>query len=373
MSEKHQRPPWAAPPEAPYPPAQYENAQEVPAAYPNAQAVQAQGAFAPAPSSSPLPGPDVPAIEVTDVSRNFGAVKALAGATLSAAQGRVTALVGPNGCGKSTLMLMLAALLAPSAGTVRVMGHDPVDNPEAVRAQVGWMPDQFEAWDSLRVREVLEVIGQSYFMPAAAIRERVATLLHMLDLETLAHQSAHVLSRGQKQRLGLARALVHSPRVLVLDEPASGLDPAARRRLFAILRDFAANGGSVLISSHILSELEDMADAVVFMDGGHVIDQLSIADVSQRAQLWRIASLDEDRLRAGVAATGLALHSVIEASRTVNGHAEALVEVASDQEAARVLSQLSAAGVPVVTFGPATGRLESMYMQLDAAHRQGAL
>lgn len=323
--------------------------------------------------AGPSPTADVPGLSVAHVSRAFGPVQAVLDMSLVAPRGQVTALVGPNGCGKSTLMLMLATLLAPDRGEVRVCGIDPAVDPAACRTRLGWMPDQFGTWDSLRVREVLHVVGSAYFMPREQIAQRVPLLLEQVDLETLADQPAHVLSRGQKQRLGLARALMHSPDVLILDEPASGLDPAARRNLQRIVRGFAADGGTVLISSHILTELEEMCDRVVFMDRGSLVDQASVRELADRPQPWRIGALDEKSLRQALDALGLGSTVVSSASGTSSGRAEAVVPVGGEEAAARLLTDLVGAGARVAAFTPAAGRLESAYLGSDAAHRKGAL
>ncbi|WP_460774565.1 ABC transporter ATP-binding protein [Microbacterium sp. GXF7504] len=295
-------------------------------------------------------------IEATGVRRSFGRVDAVRDATVSALPGRITGLVGPNGAGKTTLLLMLASLLRPDGGSIRIAGVDPVADPAAARALVGWMPDALGAWNALTARETLTFTGRLYGMPRQAARTRAAVLLDRVGLRDLADAPARVLSRGQKQRLGLARALVHDPQVLLLDEPASGLDPQARIELRTLLRSFAAAGRTVLISSHVLSELEELVDDAAFMQAG-----VSVAapDAAPRMRRWRVRVADGTTAPEPVAAAlGLAVTDVPRDRDAVT------VPFASDDDAAAGLRRLVGAGVAVVEFAPAVGRLEQAFLDL---------
>jgi ABC-2 type transport system ATP-binding protein len=206
------------------------------------------------------------------VRRAFGSVQAVVDASLDVAPGSVTALIGPNGCGKTTLMLMLAGLLKPDAGEIRVAGLDPATAGRAARLQVGWMPDILGTWDSLTCEETLITFGRACGLSAEQARDSAFALLQRVHLAEYASSPARVLSRGQKQRLSLARALVHDPAVLILDEPASGLDPRSRIELRDLVRELGAEGKAVLISSHVLNELDEMVDDAVFMARGTTVD-----------------------------------------------------------------------------------------------------
>jgi ABC-type multidrug transport system ATPase subunit len=295
-------------------------------------------------------------IDAIDVRRSFGKVEAVRGITLTARPGRITGLVGPNGAGKTTLLLMLASLLRPDAGSIHVAGVDPVENPAAARAAIGWMPDALGTWGALSARDTLAYTGRLYGMPRGAARGRAGALLHRVGLTDLADAPARVLSRGQKQRLGLARALVHDPQVLLLDEPASGLDPQARIELRTLLRSFAAAGRTVLISSHVLSELDELVDDAAFVTGGR-----SVADpgMTVRLRRWRLRTADGEPAALAVAsALGLAPDHVVRDRDAVT------VPFASEDDAAEGLRMLVGAGIRVVEFGPAVGRLEQAFLEL---------
>jgi ABC-type multidrug transport system ATPase subunit len=297
-----------------------------------------------------------PAILVEGVARSFGEVHAVRQASFEAAAGQVTALIGPNGSGKTTLLLMLATLLRPDAGSIRIAGHDPVDDPRAVRQVMGWMPDVLGSWASLTVRGSLETTGRLYELSAADARTRAAELLELVGLEPLADQPARVLSRGQKQRLSLARALVHRPSVLLLDEPASGLDPAARVDLRVLVRRLAADGCAVVVSSHVLAELDEMADTAVYLDKGATASAERIERSKTTARDWRVQALDPAALAAALTKEGIVSSGT--------DHLGALVTVSGEAEAAAVLERLVRAGVAISAFGPAVGDMEHTFLDL---------
>ena len=298
-------------------------------------------------------------IEVDHVSRSFGEVQAVRDASLTAAPGTVTALIGPNGSGKTTLLLMLASLLKPDAGTIRIAGHDPNADPTAVRARLGWMPDVLGSWAALTVRATLQTTGRLYRMDATAAAVRAAELLDLVGLSDLADQPTRVLSRGQKQRLSLGRALVHNPDVLLLDEPASGLDPAARIDLRHLVRRIASEGKTVLISSHVLAELDEMADTAVYLEKGVTASAERIASTRRTSRMWRIRASSTQALEAALVASGFALDEIV-ADRN-----ELLVALAGEAAAAELLAQLVAGGIQVSTFAPAVGDLEHTFLDLS--------
>lgn len=303
-------------------------------------------------------------IDATGVRRSFGTVQAVADVTFAAAPGRVTGLVGPNGSGKTTLMLMLASLLRPDAGEMRIGGVDPVADPAGARRLLGWMPDSLGAWPSLSAREILVATAQLYDLSREAARARADELLDLVDLAPLARSAARVLSRGQKQRLALARALVHDPRVLLLDEPASGLDPQARIALRVLLRRLAAEGRTILISSHVLSELEEVVDDAVFMMDGRTVGIDRVAAAATRTRSWRVRLLADPSRGAGtdraeVAAALGRLPDEIGVDRR-----DLLVPFADETGAVAGLRALIGAGVPIVEFAPAVGDLEHAFLDL---------
>lgn len=293
------------------------------------------------------------------VSRSFGAVRAVEHMDFDAPAGQVTALIGPNGAGKTTLLLMLASLLAPDAGTISVGGLDPARNPGDVRRRLGWMPDTLGVWESLTAREILSHMAHFYRLPPAGIRARVAEMLERVRLSGLADQPARVLSRGQQQRLSLARALIHNPSVLLLDEPAAGLDPGSRVELRIMLRQLAAEGKAVVVSSHVLSELDEIADRAVFVNKGRTVRQQTTEEAASAGRRYAISASDIVALAARLTELGLVF-------RQEDGRRPGVSLVLHDDGGAeRLLRDLVLSGVGVTSFAPASGALEEMYINLE--------
>jgi ABC-2 type transport system ATP-binding protein len=294
---------------------------------------------------------DVPAqpgggVVAHGVRRSFGEVQAVRGIDLTAVPGEVTALVGPNGAGKTTLLLVLATLLVPDAGEVRVAGFDPVSDPDAVRARMGWTPDVFGLYDTLTAREYLEFFAHAYRLGSAKAAARARELLALARLEEYADRPVHVLSRGQKQRLGMARALVHDPQVLLLDEPAGGLDPRSRVELRELLRTLADGGTAIIVSSHLLADLGVTV-------GEHRLDQLPEGTA---ARPWRLRALDPAALVAALTRNGYDHEEPTPAGVDVH--------LAGDEAAAALLAGLIRDGVAVVSCQPLGGALEAAYLEL---------
>ncbi|MHA7280809.1 ABC transporter ATP-binding protein [Arthrobacter sp. MDT2-2] len=303
-------------------------------------------------------------IVVEGVSRRFGSVQAIRGIDFAAPPGEVTALIGPNGSGKTTLLLILASLLAPDLGTVRVAGFDPVTQPGEVRSRVGWMPDTLGVWESLTALEVLTTLGALYGMGAAERTRRADELLVAVELTEFAHQPARVLSRGQQQRLSLARSLIHNPQVLLLDEPASGLDPGSRVELRSLLRSLAAGGKTIVVSSHVLSELDEIADRAVFVNRGESVKSQTLDEAGTQVRRYYIQAQPMAALAAALQSFGVRFEVRGDSRRE-----EFLVQLGSTAEAAWLLRTLVMGDVVVTAFAPAGGALEETYMSLDTDRR----
>jgi ABC-2 type transport system ATP-binding protein len=210
-------------------------------------------------------------ISTTGLTKYYDTHPAVRGVSLFVPGGETCALVGPNGAGKTTLLKMLAGLLRPSSGKIEVADIEVGAEPKRLHRIVGYVPDTFGLYDELRVRELLEYFARAHELPAAGVAKRIDAVLGLTNLSTKREAVVGSLSRGMRQRLVIAKTLLHAPKVLLLDEPASGLDPHARMELRDLIKELASLGTTLLVSSHILTELADFSTSVVIMERGRVV------------------------------------------------------------------------------------------------------
>ncbi|HUE75234.1 MAG TPA: ABC transporter ATP-binding protein, partial [Chloroflexota bacterium] len=210
-------------------------------------------------------------IHISGLRKRYGRVRALDGLSLDVPAGAIYGFIGQNGAGKTTTLRILATLLLPDDGVARVAGVDVLRQPDEVRRLIGYMPDFFGVYEDLKVGEYLDFYGSLYGIRPPAVASLRDNLLDLVDLGVKRDEYVDGLSRGMQQRLCLARALIHDPSVLLLDEPASGLDPVARVEMREMLKELAGLGKTILISSHILSELADLCTHVGMVSGGRLV------------------------------------------------------------------------------------------------------
>jgi ABC-2 type transport system ATP-binding protein len=219
----------------------------------------------------PMPAPPIPAVQTFGLTRFYGSIAALSGLDLTVNRGDLFGFIGSNGAGKTTTLRILATFLAPSAGRAQVLGHDVVKDADAVRHVIGYMPDFFGVYKDMEVTEYLDFFGACYKIPTAQREKTVNDVLELVGLSEKKGSLIGALSRGMQQRLGLARVLIHDPQLLLLDEPASGLDPRARIEMMAVLQELQRLGKTIIISSHILSELQTLCNRVAIIEKGKLI------------------------------------------------------------------------------------------------------
>src|SRR5712691_238269 len=245
------------------------------------------------------PAPPLPAVQTLGLTRTYGQMVALNTLDLTINQGDLFGFIGSNGAGKTTTLRILATFLAPSAGQALVLGHDVVGDADAVRHVIGYMPDFFGVYKDMEVTEYLDFFGACYKIPTAQREKTVNDVLELVGLTEKKGSLIGALSRGMQQRLGLARVLIHDPQLLLLDEPASGLDPRARIEMMAILQELQRLGKTIIISSHILSELQTLCNRVAIIEKGRLIYSGPVQGVrdqmSQGRVIWVRVSSDSNQ------------------------------------------------------------------------------
>jgi ABC-2 type transport system ATP-binding protein len=311
-----------------------------------------------------------PLIALRGVYRDFGPTRAVSGVSFEVPRGQVFGYIGPNGAGKTTSMRILATLDLPTYGDAFVDGFSVVNDPDRVRRRLGFMPDSFGAYSNVNVREYLDFFARGYGLRG---KERLRAMRHVMSftqLDTLAEKPISGLSKGMKQRLCLGRAMIHDPAVMILDEPAAGLDPRARIQLREMIRQLAADGKAILISSHILTELAEMCDMVGIIELGRLLAVGTVEQIMRQQQRHQATPMEIGVLGgAETAAARLAARTDLRELRIDGDRALFLFEGDAAAQA-ELLRELVQAGVPVTSFGSRTKSLEEVFMQVTTGRVQ---
>ncbi|MBE5970912.1 MAG: ABC transporter ATP-binding protein [Lachnoclostridium sp.] len=301
-------------------------------------------------------------LKIHGLKKKFGNFQALNGLDMEIEEGALYGFVGPNGAGKTTAIRILTGLLLPDEGTVEIAGKDAVRYREEVKTLFGYVPDEFGMYDNLKVWEYMEFFASCYGMSGLVARNRCSELLEQVRLDERADAFVDSLSRGMKQRLCLARALIHDPKLLVLDEPTSGMDPRNRMEFKEVLKELCAEGKTILVSSHILSELSQMCTDIGIIDAGKIVLSGSMWEILEKVN-------DSNPLLIKVFDRRDAAVRLLRQEPAVKTIAireeDIVVQFHGDYEAEAVLlKKMVDAGIPVSGFIREQGDLESIFMQI---------
>ena len=307
-------------------------------------------------------------IEIVDFAKTYGRFRAVRGLSLHIERGEVYGFIGPNGAGKTTTIRFLATLLEPTRGRATINGYDVARETTEVRRSIGFMPDSYGVYNGMRVWEFLDFFGLAYGIPRRRRQTLIGDVLSLVDLREKRDDFVNALSRGMKQRLCLARTLIHDPPVLILDEPASGLDPRARVEIKEILRELAAMGKTILISSHILTELADTCSSVAIMERGELVASGSIEQILAQVAANRTASvrvlLEPERAFRWLEAQ----HDLSEVTR--EGERIRFGFTGSDERMAALVSQLAERGHQPVWVEEHKPSLETAFLTMTQGKLQ---
>jgi len=302
-------------------------------------------------------------LEVNSIRKEFGTVVAVNDVSLSVDKGQVWGLIGPNGAGKTTLLRILATVLRPTSGSVRLLGYDLAKEYLAIRKHIGFLPDFFNLYNDLTLRECLEFFAKAYKVEDKLISQRIDEVLDYIELQSKRNDFIRHLSRGMVQRMGVGVLLVHGPDVFLLDEPASGLDPKARIQLRAVLTKLSREGKTIIISSHILTELSGFCSHIALMNEGKIVLQGAVDEIQQKV-------FDSRKIRVSVLENcDQAVRLIKEFPDTKIGTVQdndITVEIsAGESELAALNSHLVSKGIKVFSFGEEKTNLEDLFMKIS--------
>ena len=304
-----------------------------------------------------------PIVSVRDLHRDFADVQAVRGVSFDINPGQVVGFIGANGAGKTTTMRILATLDLPTHGTAEICGYDVLNFPFEVRARLGWMPDNYGAYEHMTVLEYLDFYARAFGFKGAKLRSQVDDVMEFTELHELRSRPMNKLSKGMAQRLCLGRALLNDPDVLLLDEPAAGLDPKARIEFKRLVRLLAGNGKTIFISSHILSELGEMCDALLFIDAGRIVHYGSSESLQEHASARAVVDVqvagNPEALREWVM-----LNPGVTISEMRKRGARIAFDADEPDVLAATLKKMISDGLPVTDFHRESRKLEDAFVEM---------
>ncbi len=301
-------------------------------------------------------------LTIHELVKRYGGFTAVDGLNLEVPDGSIFGFVGPNGAGKTTTMKIMAGLLQATSGEVLMDGENLIANPRLLHRKMGYMPDFFGVYDNLKVSEYMDFYAGTYHIPYRDRKDLIASLLDIVDLSHKEDAYVDSLSRGMKQRLCLARSLVHDPAFLILDEPASGLDPRARVEMKEVLKGLKTMGKTILISSHILPELAEMCTEIGIIDHGKMVAQGSVQEIMRNLSQKRIIMV---KPLGQMEKLVHLLEEMPQVTEVIENTADCEFAFdGSEEELAEVLKRLIGQEIPLLAFYEKEGNLEEIFMRV---------
>lgn len=309
-----------------------------------------------------------PIIVINNLVKKYGNLTAVQNLTLQVEQGAIFGFVGPNGAGKTSTMRILTTLMSPTSGEAFVAGNSVTKNPRGVRRAIGYMPDFFGVYDDMTVWEYLDFFGACYEVPVAQRASVNKDLLELVDLTSRRDDRVEALSRGMKQRLGLARTLAHDPQVLILDEPASGLDPRARIEIRELLVELARMGKTIFFSTHILADVAEICTHVGIVEAGKLVASGNLEEMQRRLMPYRrihVTVLDKVEEAKALLVDVAGVRTVeVEHQGALPGRHQLVIDYnGADKEVSAILSTLIKKKIPVIHFSEDVRDMEAVFMQ----------
>ncbi len=308
-------------------------------------------------------------LKIENLVKNYGKCRALNGLSMEVRKGELLWFIGPNGAGKTTTIKIMAGLLRADSGHVYLDGKDALKDADKLKQKIGYVPDNFGVYDNLKAIEYMEFYASTYGLVGKEVQKRCYELMEQVGLEGRGEVYVDELSRGMQQRLCLARAMIHKPDILILDEPASGLDPRSRFEMKMILKELCRKGATILISSHILSELAEMCSSIGIIKKGELLQQGSIEEIVSAVNISNPILLhvcDEQKKTLEFLKENPLVQTL-----AIDGKEFQFTFTGSVKEEAELLQQMIQQGIQVLSFGRKRDNLETIFMQLTKEREEG--